>query len=336
MNTLSKLSLPTSVFSKITAALFICLFQVAVVNATLLDKVIAVVNDDIITMSELDAEAEQYEQKIREKAPADQQASALEQMRQEVLEDLIEKRLLMQKANEMNLKITADEFNTAYEQMVASNNMTKEQFIATLEQNGMSASFHKELFRTQMLEAKLINYEIRSKIVVTEEMIIEYFDDKYTKTISDGGYYLLQIGFVRDTKSADSDKLKNEALALAQRVHNLAKDGKDFKTLAKKFSQLPSAKDGGDIGAFSADEMSADMRDAIVSLPQNDVTDIIETASGFQFFKVASSKKGNVVTQVPYESVKEDIRKMLFNKELQQEYDKWIKNLRDSAYIEIL
>ncbi len=76
MNTLSKLSLPTSVFSKITAALFICLFQITAVNATLLDKVIAVVNDDIITMSELDAEAKQYEQKVRDTAPAEQQSSA--------------------------------------------------------------------------------------------------------------------------------------------------------------------------------------------------------------------------------------------------------------------
>lgn len=310
--------------------LFTLLFSTATAaHAALLDKVVAVVNDDIITMSELDQEAEQYVERVRAAVPEDQLDDALAAMRSDVLNNIIENKLIQQKAKSRGLSISADEFNAAYKNLIAENGVTKEQFIKQLEQAGMSAAFHRKMFKNQMLQSKLISYEIRSKIIITEEMIQKYYDNEYVESVSDGGYYLLQMGF------AWEDGKKAEALKQAERVHKLAASGKDFKELARKFSDLPSAKDGGDVGVFKAEEMPEIMRVVIVNLPDNSVSEIIETPSGFQFFKVLSSQKGGVLTKVPYESVKEEIREKLYNKQFKTNYDKWVNELRDQAYIEI-
>lgn len=308
--------------------------------AVLLDKVVAAVDSDIITLTELEKEAEQYYARVKEATPADKVDEAIEQVRSEVLKGLIEKRLILLKAKARNIIISADEFNLAYDQMLKSNKLTKEQFVVQLEKSGMTEAFHKELFKTQMIQAKLVNYDIRSKIVVTEDMILEYYDTEFVTRVDSDGYYLLQIGFSWQEGSSQGDSQKSvsqaEARKMAERVHKLAKSGKDFKELAQKFSDFPSAKDGGDIGLFQANEMFEDMRQSVVTLSLNGVSDIIDTPAGFQFFQLVSSQAGSVVTQAPYKSVKEKIRETLYQKQFDELYNEWIKNMRENAYIEVL
>lgn len=321
-------------------AFIVYFFSISNGFAILLDKVVAVVDSDIITMTELEKEAEQYYARVKEATPADKVDEAMEQVRSEVLKGLIEKRLILLKAKARNIIISADEFNMAYEQMLNSNNLRKDQFIVQLEKSGMTEEFHKEMFKTQMIQAKLVNYDIRSKIVVTEDMILEYYDTKFVTRVESDGYYLLQMGFSwqEDGSQDDSKKpsSKSEARLMAERIHKMAKSGKDFKELAQKFSNFPSASDGGDIGLFQENEMFTDMRKSVVNLPLNGVSEIIDTPAGFQFFKLVSSQAGNVVIQAPYESVKEKIRETLYKKQFDELYDEWIKNMRENAYIEIL
>ena len=191
-----------------------------------------------------------------------------------------------------------------------------------------------------MIQAKLVNYDIRSKIVVTEDMILEYYDTEFVTRVDSDGFYLLQMGFSwqEDGSQGDSKKSTSQAEArqMAERVHKLAKTGKDFKALAEKFSDFPSAKDGGDIGIFRENEMFEEMRNSVINLPLNGVSEIIDTPSGFQFFQLVSSQAGSVVTQAPYESVKEKIREILYKKQFDDLYNDWIKNMRENAYIEVL
>lgn len=308
--------------------------------AVLLDKVVAVVDNDIITLTELEKEAEQHYERVRATTPADNIDEAMALVRPEVLKGLIEKRLILLKAKASNIAINADEFNRAYEQMLKSNNLTKDQFIIQLEKSGMTEEFHKEMFKTQMIQAKLVNYDIRSKIVVTEDMILEYYNKEFVIRVDSDGYYLLQIGFSWQENGIQGDSKKSvsqdEAKQMAERVHKLAKNGNDFKELAQKFSDFPSAKDGGDIGLFQENEMFEEMRESVVSLPLNGVSEIIDTPAGFQFFQLISSQAGSVVTQAPYESVKEKIRDTLYKKQFDNLYNEWIKSMRENAYIEVL
>ncbi len=119
-------------------------------------------------------------------------------------------------------------------------------------------------------------------------------------------------------------------------MHGLAQHGGNFKELARQYSDLPSAKDGGDIGIFQVKEMAPFMRNAIIGLKPGQISKIVETPSGYQFFSILSSQEGQIITKVPYESVKEEIREKLYQQEMQLLYKNWIEGIRDKAYLKIL
>jgi peptidyl-prolyl cis-trans isomerase SurA len=306
-------------------------------RAELVDRVVAVVNDDVITMSEVNEEGRGFFQKITEQAPADELSAALRRAREEVLNGLIDKKLIAQEAVKQKVTVPDEELEAAFKQMIATNNMSLEQFRDQLQNMGMTESVYKENLKNQILQSKLLNYEVRSKIIITEDMILDYYDTQYTKHVEQGGYYLLQMGFLWKKDPQNPDKIppaaKLEAKKKAERIHDLVMNGQDFTTLAKKFSELPSATDGGNIGTFQKEEMADYMVTAISPLSPGQVSKIVETPDGYQFFKLLSSQDGGIVLQAPYESVKEEIKKTLYDAKLKEEFDAWVKKIKETSYI---
>ncbi len=307
--------------------------------ARIIDRVVALVNNDIILYSDLQHAGRLYFQKIKETTPKDSQQEALKKAGNEVLEGLIEKSLIKQRANKERVRVTDDDFQRAYDMMVKRSGLTKEQFADKIKQTGLTQTEYNKNLRDQILQEKLINLDIRSKVVITDTMVKKYYDQhkpKYNKTA--GGYTLLQMGFTWGA-SADAKKSapnmyadKLDAKRRAEEVRTMAEKGQDFRELAKKYSNLPSAADGGDIGTLKEGDMAADMREAIVNLKPGQVSKIIETPAGFQFFKLIASKDG-VDPESSYESAEESIRETLYRQQLKNEFDKWVKNLKEQAYI---
>ncbi len=305
--------------------------------AQLIDRVVAVVNDQVITMSEVNDAGKGYFKKITDQAPPAQVEDALSRAREEVLGTLIDKTLITQEAEKQNVSVSDAEIQAATQQMLDNNKITIEMLRTQLEQMGMDLISYQDTLRNQILQSKLVNYEIRSKLIITEDMILDYYDTNYTKHISNGGYYLMQMGFIWSQPDSESvsktNATKEDARKRANRVHALVVGGQDFRTLAQKFSDLPSAADGGDIGVFQEDDMAPYMQDAILKLSPGAISDIIETPSGFQFFKLLSSQDGEIVVQTSFESVKEEIRAQLYEQQLKQQFDEWVKNIKENAYI---
>jgi peptidyl-prolyl cis-trans isomerase SurA len=309
--------------------------------AQLVDRVVAVVNDEVITMSEVNDEGKGYFKKINEQAPPAQVEDALSRARQEILGNLIDKKLIAQVAAKQGVSVTEAELQAATEQMLNKNNITLEMLKTQLGQMGMKFEAYRDTLRNQILQTKLVNYEIRSKIIITDNMILDYYDENYTKHVSGGGYYLMQMGFIwgktdKQSSAADQHADKAEAKKRAERVHALAANGQDFRSLAKKFSELPSAADGGDLGVFQKDEMAPYMQDAVLDLNPGEISEIIETPSGYQFFKLLSSQDGQIVVQASFESVKEEIRTKLYDRQLKGQFDEWVRDIKEQAYIKRL
>ena len=316
-------------------------FPQAPLAAQLVDRVVAVVNDEVITMSEVNDEGKGYFKKINEQAPPAQVEDALSRARQEILGNLIDKKLIGQVAAKQGVSVSEAELQAATDQMLNKNNITLEMLKTQLGQMGMSFDAYLDTLRNQLLQTKLVNYEVRSKIIITENMILDYYDTNYTKHISGGGYYLMQMGFLwgkTDQKSTASGQStsKEEAKKRAERVHALATNGQDFRSLAQKFSDLPSAADGGDLGLFQEDEMAPYMQDAVLDLSPGEISKIVETPSGYQFFKLLSSRDGQIVVQASFESVKEEIRTKLYDKQLKGQFEEWVKDIKEQAYIKRL
>lgn len=339
-----------SVFSAahVTAAL-ICFTLVApfvaplqLQAAQLVDKVVAVVNDEIITLSELNEEGKTVFKRIAATTPADQLEDTLMHAREDVLDSLIDKRLIAQEAAENHIQVSDSEVDAAVENTIKRNRITKEQLAGELAKAGLDESTYRSTLRSQILQSKLVGAEVHSKIVITEDMIQQHYREQYTSEIENGAYYILQMGFSWNT-SGDGDQSsaalyanKVDAKKRAERIRNLVVAGQDFGELARKYSDLPSSEDGGDLGTFLLEDMAEDMKEAVAELKAGEVSEIIETPVGYQFFKVLSAGEDVVVEKEPYESVREEIRNALFEAEAEKTYKQWVKELKDKAYIQKL
>lgn len=307
-------------------------------SAEVIDKVVAVVNNEVITLSELEEETSGLFRSITENNPQKPTLEALEEARQVALNSMIERRLIQQKAKNYNVTVTEEDIDIAYENIRNGMSLDPAEFIAKLENSGLSVESYRDKLKSQILQSRLLSYDVRSKIVVTEEMIVDYYHENYTSNVDKGSYYLLQIGCSwGETDDPEELRLDKEQTRLRiERIFELAQKGQDFRTLAEKFSELPSASDGGDIGVFSLDEMAPAMRDAVSSLQPGEMSEIIETPAGYQFFKLLSGEEDATVVTAAFEAVKEEIKEKIYEEKLKAAYAEWVKKLKEDAYIQRL
>ncbi|NOX80558.1 MAG: hypothetical protein GXP57_05635 [Deltaproteobacteria bacterium] len=320
------------------AALVLFLILRGTAVADVVDRVVAIVNNDVITLSEVNEEGKPLFQRIAEQVPAAELQAALQQARRSVIQKLIEKKIMQEEAKKKHITVSDDEVNKAIERILARNHTTMKQLKIQLAAMGMTEKQYRENLRSQILSSKLINYEIRSKIIVPEDKILDYYDTHYTKHIGEGDYYILQIGcsWKKDLGAAELKAAKAAARKKIEHVRSLAVAGQDFKELARQYSDLPSAADGGDIGIFKKDEMAPYMRDAVTSIKPGEISRICETPDGYQIFKVLSSKEGKIITKAPFKSVKDDIYQTLYQQEMQVRLKQWLTKMQNQAYIKIL
>lgn len=303
----------------------------------MVDKVVAVVNDDIITLSELEAETTDLYKTLTKSGQAENLLEAMDEARAIVLNKMIDRTLVEQKAKQFNVSVTKEEVDSAVLRTKSNMSLTAGQFKQKLAESGLTAEQYRDKLRGNILQSKILSIDVRSKIVVTDEMISDYYDQHYTSHVNEGDYYLLQLGFSwDDSSSADRDSNKKNARKLAERIHKLALEGQDFKTLARKFSDLPSASDGGDIGVFTLDEMAPAMQRVVKDLKPGDISSVVELQSGYQFFKLLSGEDEAVVVTSSLEASKDEIREKLYEIKMKEAYQAWVKELKESAYIQKL
>lgn len=305
----------------------------------LIDRVVAVVNDDVITLSELNKTGKEFFTRVKEKAPEAEMDKAMAKARDDVLSSMIDKTIVRQQAEKLSVTVAEEEVDAAIDQILARNNATIEDFRRELAAMNLQEQEYRDNIRDQILQSKLINYEVRSRIVVIEDEIKEYYQKEYTQEKGESGYHILQIGFTwRNSVSLEKAGFdtKEEAREKAEEVRTRVLDGESFKGLAQSYSNLPSAADGGDIGIFKKDELADYMKDVILAMKPGDISPIVETGNTFQFFKLLSVREGDIVVKAPYESVREEIRDILYRAKMEDQYKKWVKSLRDEAYVKIL
>ena len=311
------------------ALCFLAFFHTPVVRAEMVDRIIAIVNDDVITFSDLNREGAALFRRITQEAPPEQVERTLLKAREEMLSSLIDKLIVAQRAKKVGVSVSDPEVATAIKSIIERNKTTPEKFWKQMALMGSNEQDYREIIRGQMLQDKLIDYEIRSRVVVNEERIREFYEKNYAQKMKEDAYHVLQMGFVwkENTQAA-----KDDARRRAEEARQQAFAGQDFRTLARQSSDLPSAKDGGDLGVFKKSEMAAYMKASILSLQPGQISIIQETPAGYQFFKLLSDK-GDISLQASYESVKEQIKQRLYEDTMNSQFQKWVKELRDQAYI---
>lgn len=318
--------------------LFFIFFLTSPGRAEVVDKVVAIVNDEVITYSEVEEEAERINQSLSREA-GQAHINRLAEAREIALNGLIDRRLINQRAKSTNTTVTDEELAAALESTRSRMALSPAEFKNKLERSGLTEETFKKQLRDQVLQSKLVSYDVRAKIVVTDEMIRDYYKEHAGGKADKGNVYLLQMGFQWNPEVTDQGKKqeeKTETRKRAERALELVRKGQDFKTVAQKFSDLPSAGDGGDLGILNLDDMAPAMRTAVAQLKPGEISQIIETADSYQFYTVLSTKDDAGSPSSSFDKDKDNIREKLYEEKLKTAYSEWVKKLKESAYIQKL
>jgi peptidyl-prolyl cis-trans isomerase SurA len=298
-------------------------------SAEIYNKIVAVVNDEVITLHELDAKIEEVSQSAAselEKKDPDQ----FQKVRQQVLNLLIDEKVAIGKAKELKLDATPKEVDDALELIKSRNQWTQEDLFAALDQKGLNIETYREKIKNELEQSRLIDFEIKSKIIVSDEAIKKYYEEHSDQFKADEKVRLAIIFLTQDNPSASDslDSLQKKAEEIERRLNK----GEPFAELARQFSQGPGAQEGGDLGFILTSQLDPKLKAFVDQMSEGETSKPIISASGIQFVKLVEKRPQGVQS---LEDSREAIHEILYKQEIGEIYSSWINELRKKAYIKI-
>jgi len=295
-------------------------------SAEIVDRVAAVVNEDIITLSELNKAIKPYEEKLASSGYSQEKMDAARfNMRKEMLNNLVDRKITYQEAKKLGITVSEKEVDNAIVQLKNSRMMTQEDLEKALQQEGLTFKAYRETLREEILRPKLINFSVKSKVIITDEDIKTYYDAHPETYAGIKKIYLRNILISGGALALDGPVQKKFNAVNAALI-----SGQSFGEVAGQYSQAPNAGDGGDIGLLSLDALSEEIAEAVKDLAAGEYTEFIQTAQGYQMFFVEGIEDGG---PMPIESVSDEISKKLYNDIVEKKFKIWIKELREESYV---
>lgn len=295
--------------------------------AMTVDRIIAKVNEKIITQSEL-------EERVFVKMMSLQKANvqplpSREKAMYDELERMIEERLLVDAGQKVGLKVDEESITKAINEIKANNGLGEGDLERMLESESKTMEEYKTSIHDQIMISRVVNFEVRKRVTVTDEEVEQY----YTQHIKD--YWvseklkLRHILFLMDDSLPDGDKrIKREKAQLAlKRIRS----GADFEVIAKEFSEDISASTGGDLGVLERGKMVPEFEKAAFLLKEGEVSDLVETPYGLHIIKVDKIIPGQTL---PLEKVEASIKDHFMNEKMKVEYREYLEQLKKNAFIE--
>lgn len=309
---------------------FLLALLVGPVSSEVFNRLVAVVNDEVITLHELNLKIKELTGLKPEDMKFQNEEMYL-QTRRDVLELLIDNRIAKKKIQEMGIRVREKEIDTTIEKIKRDNQWTHEDLLAKLKEKGISHETYRDDIRRDLERFRLINFEVKSKIIIREEQIKEYYEKHEEEFSSDGTVDLASIFLIY--KSPGNKSEKGEVRKKGEAILAKIREGGDFKALATKYSEGPGADEGGGLGLFKMSQLEPDLRKLLGAMPEGAVTDLIVRSNGIQIIKLINKVKSKVK---PLEEVRDAIYGRLFQREVNKSYESWIKELRKSSYTKII
>ncbi len=288
----------------------------ALLAAQLEDRIVAVVNSDLIMLSDVKRELEPERARIARQHRGEELAQRLRIAEYMALTKMIERRLQLQEAKARGIEVSDQEVKQAIAQM-------KQQGEKIDETDPLSI----RNVRDQLTLLKVVDREVRSGVMVGESEMKRYYQEHRDRFALPEEYTLSQI--LIQPRSPDDTA---EALAKARKVMAELKRGEKFEDLALQYSDGPNASRGGRLGLVRQGELLPAIERAIASLVPGGISDIIETSEGFHIIRVDDKKPKQFR---PFEEVKFEIQGLVFQQKSEDVFQSWLVDLKNKAYIEI-
>ena len=301
-------------------------------EAVVVDRIVAVVNDEIITLFDLSKTLKPYEENIKALGYTPEKTrKTLFKLRADALNQMIDQKLADQQIKKNNIKVSTKEIDAAIERIKETRSYTEEDLRAGLAQQGMTMEEYRENLKQQLLRARLVNREVKSKIVVTNEEIQKYYDDHLDKYAGQTKYHIWNIS-IRFSAYADTAE-KQMALQKMESVLAQLKQGRPFDEVAKEVSSTPGMPEGADLGLYQLDELSPELQKVVKNMKAGEFSPILSGPGGHQivYLEEVLATDPKAISEA-----KSEIEDILYNDAVNNRYETWLGELRKRSHIKII
>lgn len=301
----------------ITSILWILLLFTAD-NGVLLDKVVARIDNEIILLSELSQKVEMLTGKKVDYNENDQKVSAFYN---NILNELVEDRIIQIELQKMGQDLTESELKSAIDDIRKQRGFSEEDFAKLISKEGLSFEQYKSEVKRQVRRNKFIALKVRTRVKITNEDAKLFYDQEFGSKKA-GKVYDISMIFVSVLKDQAGEKKSQERLELIKKEIS---DNKDFADIARRYSDDPSASSGGHIGKVTKGDMREEFEKVIFNLKENEISHILKFPEGYYIFRLNNISSADIKS---FDEAKDDIKRMLFEKEILKQYSYVIDSLK--------
>jgi len=300
----------------------------SVASATIVERVVAIVGDRAIFLSDLKSRARPLLLQVYSQTPEGaQRSAALSQVYSNVLERMIEEELQQRAATRQQVSVTAREIDAALDRLAKSNNITYQQLMDEAARTGLTATEYRQEIRRQLLEAKLINQRVQGRLRITEDDMRE----AYTELRKDERKQLpFTAAWIRITiRGSGAD----EARQLAERVVSQARAGTDFAALAQRHSDDTSTRDnGGQLARMRPGELPGAVDRVLLALDPGQIADPIRVGEAWIVLKLVEREASQLP---PYAEAEMQLQNRVYLDKMGEARGRWMETLRRQTHVEV-
>jgi peptidyl-prolyl cis-trans isomerase SurA len=303
---------------------------------TVVEDIIARINNQIITRSEYLRSKEQLKQEVQQQDPAHAD-KILAEKDKDVLRDLIDQQLLLDKGKDMGITADTDLVKRLDEMRKDMNLESMEDLEKAAQSQGVSFEDFKQNLKNQIITQRVIGQEVGQKMSITKEEMQAFYEAHKAQLEQPEQIRLSEILVSTEKKddkdpATDEEKRLEAAQAKAKDLLEQMHKGAAFDETAKKNSDGPTAAQGGDLGYFKRGVLAKELEDKTFAMKPGDVSDVIRTKQGFVLLKVVEHQQAGVP---PLSQIEPRVQDAIYMSKLQPALRAYLQKLREDAYIDI-
>jgi len=309
--------------------LFLVLYGPISSSEAVVDRIVAIVNQEIITLSEV----ERWVDPLQEEIQAEDRLERRERVRgacRKVLERLIEEKLIDQEVKKAGIKVTNKEVENALEEIRRQNAVNQEGLERGLAKDGLTLEALKKEIEKRIQRVKLISWAVKTESKVGEKELRDFYRKNIDRYRRNESYRPSHILFIVP-KDATLEEIR-EIRKTCQKILEKIKAGEDFGEMALLYSQDATARDRGDLGYFKKGELLPAFEKEALRLQIGEVSGIVRTDFGFHLIRLLDRKGGD---PPPFEEIKEKVQADYLEKDKEKALQQFISTLKEKSVIEI-
>jgi len=290
-------------------------------SAKVMDKIVAVINDEAITLSELNAAVALAESSLKDNPAGNAKKKV---SRKKILDDLVKEKLIKQASDRVGIEVSEEEIDNAVKEIKDQNGFTRNELLMALAASGLTYEEYRDRLKEQIRSVKFMDMRFRSRINIKADEVENYYRQNIDQFYGPPSYKI-NIIFI---DGADEARAKSRLA----KVERALKKKKSFDDTARLYSDDVSAASGGDLGFVKAGELDEALERSILKLNIGEVSPPIKKPEGIYFVKFVKYRAGEAA---PLSKVRSEIFKKLFDRTFSEMLETWFEDEKEQSNIDI-